>query len=326
MASRALHRFATAPTKNDELKAFHTVLLLVLLGLVCGCSQLTRSEWNLPGLGHSDDLARAEPKIEKWALILQDIEISELLDKELDLVVLEPFFNGDSEPGISSGDLAKLHRQGIRVLAYLSVGEAEDYRAYWQAHWEHTPPDFLEDENPEWPGNYKVHFWDPKWQAIMEASLLERLEAGYDGVYLDLVDAYEYYRDKGRDQGRQEMIDFVVRLSEISKKKKPTFLIFAQNAEELTASPSYLKAIDGIGREELYFGYEGRDNRSTPREVTEFMNGYLEKLKTAGKTVLTVEYTNRPEQIQSAKDSTKRSGFVPFFAPRLLDSLPDQGA
>jgi cysteinyl-tRNA synthetase len=79
----------------------------------------------------------------------------------------------------------------------MSVGEAEDYRYYWRSEWKKDPPGWLDEENPEWEGNYKVHYWDTEWHSILyrsEGAYIDRiLDAGFDGVYLDLIDAYEYY-------------------------------------------------------------------------------------------------------------------------------------
>ena len=83
------------------------------------------------------------------------------------------------------------------MIAYLSIGEAEDYRYYWQPEWKENPPAWLLDENPNWPGNHKVYYWDPEWQAIIYGNhssyLAKILAAGFDGVYLDLIDAYETF-------------------------------------------------------------------------------------------------------------------------------------
>ena len=83
------------------------------------------------------------------------------------------------------------------VIAYMSIGEAEDYRYYWQASWEKDPPSWMDGENPAWEGNYKVRYWEADWQDIIygsAGSYLDRiLDAGFDGVYLDIIDAFEYY-------------------------------------------------------------------------------------------------------------------------------------
>ncbi len=54
-----------------------------------------------------------------------------------------------------------------------------------------------EPENPNWPGNYKVRYWDPEWQAIIFEYEDKILNAGFDGVYLNIIDAFEYWEDNG---------------------------------------------------------------------------------------------------------------------------------
>ncbi len=84
-----------------------------------------------------------------------------------------------------------------KVLCYMSIGEAEDYRYYWNPAWRTDPPSWLEDENPEWPGNYKVRYWDKEWQNIIygnnQSYVKKIIDAGFDGVYLDIIEAFEYF-------------------------------------------------------------------------------------------------------------------------------------
>ena len=83
------------------------------------------------------------------------------------------------------------------VVAYMSIGEAEDYRYYWQSSWNSTPPSWLAGENPEWPGNYKVRYWDSEWQSIIcnttDSYLKLLIDSGFDGAYLDIIEAFEYF-------------------------------------------------------------------------------------------------------------------------------------
>ena len=44
----------------------------------------------------------------------------------------------------------------LLVIAYMSIGEAENYRYYWQEEWEGNPPSWLAEKNPDFPDNYKV--------------------------------------------------------------------------------------------------------------------------------------------------------------------------
>lgn len=83
------------------------------------------------------------------------------------------------------------------VICYMSIGEAEDYRYYWESGWKVGNPSFLDKENPNWKGNFKVRYWDKDWQKIIygnDSSYLKKiLDAGFDGVYLDIIDAFEYF-------------------------------------------------------------------------------------------------------------------------------------
>ncbi|TAN37800.1 MAG: hypothetical protein EPN23_04615 [Verrucomicrobia bacterium] len=47
------------------------------------------------------------------------------------------------------------------MRAYLSIGEAGDYRGYWEKEWSAQPPTWLGAENPDWKGNFKVRYWQP---------------------------------------------------------------------------------------------------------------------------------------------------------------------
>ena len=84
-----------------------------------------------------------------------------------------------------------------QVFAYMSVGEAETYRPYWQGSWGVKMPDWLAAKNDDWADNYKVKYWRPEWRQILygsqEAYLDRILSAGFDGAFLDVVDAYWYF-------------------------------------------------------------------------------------------------------------------------------------
>jgi len=133
------------------------------------------------------------------------------------------------------------------VLCYFSIGEAEDYRFYWQNSWDSNydgipdsgAPDWLDISNSDWEGNYKVKYWDSGWQVLMfgsDYSYLDRIiNAGFDGVYLDIIDAYWYYLEQGRSTAPNEMAEFVCAIAEYARITKglTDFLVFPQNAPEI---------------------------------------------------------------------------------------------
>jgi cysteinyl-tRNA synthetase len=83
------------------------------------------------------------------------------------------------------------------VIAYMSIGEAEDYRYYWQPNWAPGAPDWVEEENADFAGNFKVQYWRSEWQSLIlegpDAYINRITAAGFDGVYLDLIDAFEFF-------------------------------------------------------------------------------------------------------------------------------------
>ena len=125
--------------------------------------------------------------------------VSAIQSTSYDAVITDLFYEGTEE--LTSDDVAALKVKasgGIRlVIAYMSIGEAEDYRYYWQTEWRVGLPSWLAEENPVWQGNFKVRYWDEDWQGIIygqdDSYLRKILDAGFDGVYLDIIDAFEYF-------------------------------------------------------------------------------------------------------------------------------------
>ena len=85
------------------------------------------------------------------------------------------------------------------VFAYMSVGEAETYRKYWQAEWSEKLPSWLDKPNENWQDNYRVKFWRSEWKHLLYGSpaayLDEIINAGFDGAFLDVIDVYQYFQN-----------------------------------------------------------------------------------------------------------------------------------
>lgn len=124
-----------------------------------------------------------------------------------DVLIVDAFFWDEL---LTKLDVERLQHKpnGARrlVIAYMSVGEAEDYRYYWKREWNKTKPAFLEKENPDWKGNFKVRYWDKEWHTILygagedeyfDNSYLGKIVyTGFHGVYLDVLDAAMYFEVK----------------------------------------------------------------------------------------------------------------------------------
>ncbi len=117
-----------------------------------------------------------------------------------DCLIMDLFYNGENYTANQIKDLKQKANGGKRLLiCYMSIGEAENYRYYWQSHWKVGTPSFIEKEDPNWQGNFFVRYWNPEWQNIIfgnDNSYLKKiLDAGFDGVYLDIIDAFEQFEN-----------------------------------------------------------------------------------------------------------------------------------
>ena len=118
-----------------------------------------------------------------------------------DIVIMDLFFYDGTAFTASEIESLKFKSNGGKrlVICYMSIGEAEDYRYYWQSSWSHHAPAWLARENLSWSGNYKVRYWYPEWQDIIcgygDSYLNRILDAHFDGVYLDIIDAFEFFEN-----------------------------------------------------------------------------------------------------------------------------------
>jgi len=126
--------------------------------------------------------------------------INEVVSTNYDLLIMDLFFDEESFTSNEVESLRNKANGGKRlVISYLSIGEAEDYRYYWKTSWKKGDPEWLYKENPDWEGNYKVKYWMDEWKQIIfggDDSYLDKIiDAGFDGVYLDIIDAFEYFEE-----------------------------------------------------------------------------------------------------------------------------------
>ncbi|MCR5862190.1 endo alpha-1,4 polygalactosaminidase [Flavobacterium sp. J372] len=124
--------------------------------------------------------------------------ISAVAATNYDALIMDLFFEGQQFTPDEIQQLKQKANGGTRmVICYMSIGEAENYRYYWESSWTTSPPSWLAAENPDWPGNYKVRYWNADWQGIIyknNDSYLDRIiTTGFDGVYLDIIDAFEFF-------------------------------------------------------------------------------------------------------------------------------------
>lgn len=225
-------------------------------------------------------------KMTGWHYQLQDYDKNKesIVWDQAIFYVVDP---DELEKRESTDLLPRMKAKGI-VLSYLSIGEAEDYRDYYKT----LPKELVLFENKDWEGNFKVKYWESAWQEIILSKIKNLIEEDYQGVYLDIVDAF--YELKPHKLRASQMRDFLKRIHDLAKELDPNFLIVQQNAPTITdylpeaEREPYFSLIDGIAYEDCFFhGDEDEDNKYNPQDYClESFPKYLNH----GKFILSVEY------------------------------------
>jgi cysteinyl-tRNA synthetase len=231
--------------------------------------------------------------VQNWGYWLQNADIDTIVSSPYDLMVIDYSRDGSENGRYTKHEIAKAQQAGKLMLAYLSVGEAEEYRFYWKKSWREGSPAFIGAENPDWPGNYKVKFWYKKWwKSVLKPYLDKILAAGYDGVYLDIVDAYWYWGEHGYDVKKManKMVKLVEKINNYTaSKREDGFIVITQNALGIVDDSSksyakrYFKAIDGVGVESLFFNYYSKEDQAYRLEL-------LKSFEQERKKIFNVEY------------------------------------
>jgi cysteinyl-tRNA synthetase len=248
---------------------------------------------------HSDsNLIRkvALPDVKTFSYLLQNVDSNEI-QKELgeshyDMYILEPCV---TEKGNETFPIRSLIEE-IRnyncttynkepiILAYVDIGQAEDWRWYWQNKWEPGRPEWIVTVDPDdWEGCYPVAYWYPEWEDIViyGAYGMSHLEAilqyDFDGIYMDWVEAFsdqvviEKAEDDGIDDTATAMFDFIEKIRRYahieSPHANPKFLVVAQNASDLYREDPdrYENLIDAISLEAIWYdGTGGFDDWDDP--------------------------------------------------------------
>lgn len=315
--------------RHARLSLLTLAASVALAGAAAAQSGAVTEEARTAGTG-SETPAALLRAARSWGYQLQSVAADTLDKTTFDVLVVDAG-HGDGRDGLTKRDVARLKTKpdGSRrvVLAYVNIGEAEDYRYYWQPAWAKRPPDWMGSANCRWKGDHRVRHWHADWQRIVfgtPKSYVGRLiEAGYDGAWLDRVDIFYYWRTE-RWQAADDMVQLVTGLSAWAKARRPGFLIVPQNGEELLSDARYRRAIDGMGKEDMLYGDLGNDVRNHEARIARAERNFA-PARADGLPVLAVEYTRDPANVATARRELEKLGFTSYFGPRSLAYIGQDG-
>ena len=306
-----------------------------------------------------------------WAYQIQDISsagaVEALANSHYDMLVLEPTrtdWSSDDKYFDTKGMVARLKgtygSDGVTpklVIAYIDIGEAEDWRWYWtwprEAWAGDSPlpagwPDFIVSADPDgWGGNYPVAYWDKGWKDIViygqnqgarpdrdyNSIIDEVIKDGFDGIYLDWVEGFECDKvvQRARSEGKDpadEMIRFIREMRDYAAQRNPNFIVIQQNASALAVGrPELFSTIDAIAQEEVWYEGVATDDWSDPYgydiPVDPALTGEyilnLGRYLDAGIPVFDCEYALQNSGAAYGKSYAK--GYIPYCTRRSLSSV-----
>lgn len=269
--------------------------------------------------------------------------VQELADSDVDWLILEPTVHGDLGSSFTPQEIEQIRSGGAcskKVLAYLSVGEAENYRDYFDPNWldgnanpiPGVAPAWLGPTNPDWEGNYKVRYWMPQWQHIIvgtdagphNSPYDAIIDAGFDGVYLDIIDAFYFWSsaedgivERPRAQARTEMIDFVHEIAHHARivRGESDFMVFPQGGADIilndndefdAETTAYFAAISGIGQEDVWYD----ELAAQSADATAYTLDQLRAYQANNEVVLITDYVVDRSNPSAANNNTRTADFI----------------
>lgn len=252
---------------------------------------------------------------------LQRVQEADLARLDPEVVVVDYSRDGGEGGERTVIEVERLRRRpggGSRiVLAYLSIGEAEDYRFYWKDL--RGRRSLVGPANRRWPGNYRIRYWEPEWHDVVyrgPRSYLDRILAqGFDGVFLDTVDEAERWEDAGIAEAPARMAALVRAIADHARARRPDFLVVAQNPDRILGEPGVVEALSGVSSEAHLFP-GGREARPPVRDrVLET----LRQVRRRGLAVLVIEYLRSGAQRGRLGTLCREHGFLCFAGSPRLD-------
>lgn len=252
-------------------------------------------------------------KVREWFILLgydpSAIQVERAKLSHYDMAILDP----DSHPPFS------LFNPKTMRIAYLSVGEAEVYRSYWERIKDES---WILGENPNWEGNYYVDIREKAWRRLILEEVIPKIVGqGFQGVMLDTLDTAEFLETEFQYPGSyQAMIQLVRDIRE----KYPGLLLISNNGFSILRNIA--PWLSGLLVEDIYSmpDFENGGYVRVPEADRQYKIAMLQPLmKQYGLPVFNIEYVDRRDKklaVQCIK-SSKKLGFIPYVAEKNLSEF-----
>jgi len=256
--------------------------------------------------------------VNKWFIVLdyeEGDEFSPVFDSQtiqlFDMAILDP----DHHPPLE--DI----KEKILLIAYISVGEAEDYRFYWDSIKEKP---WIIGENPNWQGNYYVDIRNQEWQSLIIEEVIPRIiQEGFKGLMLDTLDTAEMLEegDWGEYPGsNQAMQAFVRKIHETY----PELYLISNNGfsilNEIAAD------LSGVLVEDIHWmvDFQKDSYQEVPRKDRKYKINILKTIKKKySVSIFNIDYVAEKDHKlrEWCVEKSQKLKFKPYVAEKDLDKV-----
>lgn len=232
---------------------------------------------------------------------INDDEISRLNDYKQ--VVIEP-------QEFSKESIDKLHNEEKIIYGYLNVGALEEYRTYFD-RFENLSLGVYED----WPDERWVDVSSKTWQDFIINELAREYKSmGFDGLFLDNLDVYYFFRTDDIFDGLCLILGGLKELGlELVINGGDTFV--SRCIEKDIASNLF----DAVNQETVFtmINFESKTYGKQKEEETMYFTNYLKRVKDDGLDVYLLEYCANLTLSKEINSYCKENGFIWYNAKSL---------
>ncbi len=215
-------------------------------------------------------------------------------------------------------ELAYLKEKGIKVFAYLSIGEVRVDRPWSKK----LNKQWILGSNKDW-NTLVLDMSSTGWQEFLIHDRAEALwQQGYQGFFLDTMDSYQLFSKIPAASSAQ--INGIIQLLRKMKKQFPKIRFIFNRGFEILDEVGDLA--EGVVAESLFVGWDPQTSRykNVALDDREWLIKKLTRVRDKYKLpVIVIDYLPRTQHKQAKKVARKIAdlGFTPWVAPIELNQM-----
>jgi cysteinyl-tRNA synthetase len=268
--------------------------------------------WGISALILSGCVNATDESNETWACQLQNFSPSLVSKTTFGIVVVDYSRDGSDEGMLKASEVKEMKKGGKVVLAYINIGYAEEWRFYWDKIKDAT---FVGSADIRWKGEHLIlDFDNSAWKDIIHEYVEKIKKIGFDGVYLDGVNAYEEFQNQ--KEHVVEMMQLLKNVRNWLGNDKKISILNAYDLEKF--DPSIVNLVNYLSVESLFYIKTRKRKKSYYSDILKMIKPFQE----SGIKILSLDYVDdgtgykgeNLERIVEYVKLARENGFIPYAA------------